>query len=145
MIDPSDSPTGHCPIHYMLDVLGDRWSLLIVRDVVFKGKSRYREFASSPERISTNILANRLSRLVQDGILTKSRDPDNASSYMYRLTEKGRDLVPLLLEMTAWSAKYDPQPEASDSLIDGAPPRLLQRLQSDREELILEIVEAIPR
>jgi len=129
----------------MLDALGDRWSLLIVRDLVFKGKSHYREFASSPEKISTNILANRLSRLVQDGILTKSRDPDNASSYVYRLTEKGRGLVPVLLEMTAWSATYDPQPGASDSLIDGAPPRLLERLQSDREALIQDILDGIPR
>ncbi|GAB5533969.1 MAG: helix-turn-helix domain-containing protein [Rubricoccaceae bacterium] len=127
-----------------MTVLGDRWSLLIVRDLVFKGKSHYREFASSPERISTNILANRLARLGEDGILTKSRDPDNASSYVYRLTEKGKALVPVLLEMTAWSATYDPQPAADDSLIDGAPPRLLDRLASDREALIQDIVGGIP-
>lgn len=131
---------GQCPISFALDTFGDRWSLLIIRDIVFKGKRHYREFASSPEKISTNILANRLAKLEAQGILTKAVDTDNASAYVYALTPKGEDLVPLLLEMTAWSSKYDAQPKMPDNIIEGAPRHLLRRLRTDRKGLIREIV-----
>ena len=140
----SKAPADQCPISFSLDTFGDRWSLLIIRDMVFKGKRHYREFADSPEKISTNILANRLAKLEASEILTKSVDPDNASSYIYRLTDKGKDLVPLLLEMTAWGTKYDPQPGVSNNIIGGAPKHLLRRMRTGRADLVREIVANVP-
>lgn len=134
-----------CPITFALDTFGDRWSLLIIRDLVFKGKRHFKEFAASPEGIATNVLASRLTKLEAEGILTKSVDPQNASSFVYRLTRKGEDLIPLLLDMAAWSSTYDPQPEAPDSIIDGAPSHLLDRLQTDRAALIQEIIDSARR
>ena len=135
------SAGGRCPIHTALDTVGDRWSLLVIRDLVFKGKSHYREFLESPEKISTNILANRLEKLDNAGVITKSIDPENASRFIYALTEKGRDLIPVLLELTAWSAKHEPQPGGTTDIIRGAPKHLLRRLRSDRDALIAEILE----
>lgn len=136
------APT-QCPISFALDLFGDRWSLLIVRDMVFKGKTHYREFMTSPEKISTNILASRLAKLETSGLVTKQVDPQNASGFVYGLTNKGKDLIPLLVEMTVWSAKYDPDSVTSDSLIDGAPRHLLRRAKREREKLITEIAEKI--
>ena len=143
MSKKSIKPEDQCPISFALEQLGDRWSLLIIRDLVFKGKTRYSEFADSPEKISTNILANRLARLEEAQIIEKSANPTNGSSYIYRLTDKGKDLIPLLLEMTAWSAQHNPQSNSPDSIIAGAPRHLLRRLRKDRAGLILEIAEAI--
>ena len=136
-------PEDQCPISFALDLFGDRWTLLIIRDLVFKGKTRYREFADSPEGISTNILANRLARLEAALVIEKSVNPQNASSYIYRLTDRGKDLIPLLLEMTVWSAKHNSQESAPDSIIDGAPRHLLRRLRNDRAAVIREIVDAV--
>src|ERR1700737_4401642 len=78
----------HCPISYALDVFGDKWTLLIVRDLMFKGKRYYREFAESEEGIATNVLADRLSRLEAEGLVTRSVDPDNARRRTYELTDE---------------------------------------------------------
>lgn len=138
------SPRDHsCPITFALDLFGDKWSLLILRDIVFKGKRNYREFLASPEKISTNILANRLKQLESDGLVDKGRDPHNQSKFVYTLTDKGRDLLPLLLEVVRWSATHNPQPDADDSIVRGAPARLLQRLDEDRDALIAEILASI--
>jgi len=132
--------SGKCPVTFALDVFGDKWSLVILRDMVFKGKRHYGEFLDSAEKISTNILANRLARLEAEGIIEKHRDTQNLSRFVYNLTDKGKDLLPLLLDMIAWSVKYDPQPGAADSVISGAPDRLLEKLHEDRAALIAEIV-----
>jgi DNA-binding HxlR family transcriptional regulator len=136
---------SQCPISFALDLFGDRWSLLIIRDVVFKKKCHFREFLTSPEKISTNILAARLAKLEANNLLIKTVDPENASGFIYRLTSKGRDLVPLLLEMTSWSAKHDPTSVLSDSVIDGAPRQLLRRLKKDRQSLLSDILKNIPK
>lgn len=142
MAAPAPTTDLQCPLSFALDMFGDRWSLLILRDIFFKQKRSYSEFLTSPEKISTNILASRLQKLETQGLLQKRRDPDKQTRFIYRPTRKAVDLLPVMLEMIAWSARYDPQDGISDSIIDGAPPRLLERLASDREALIADIVAA---
>lgn len=96
-----------CPINFALEIFGDKWTFLIVRDLMFKGKHFYGEFLLSEEGIATNILSDRLSLLESNGIVSKSSDPSHKQKIMYRLTQKGIDLVPMLVEFIMWSAKYD--------------------------------------
>lgn len=129
-----------CPIAFALDIFGDRWSLIILRDLLFKKKQYYGEFLNSAEKISTNILASRLLKLESEGLISKAQDADNLSKYIYRLTDKGKDLLPVMLDMVEWSVKYDPQPDVPDNIINGAPANLLTRWHEDREVLINEIL-----
>ena len=131
--------TNKCPITFALEMFGDKWSLIILRDIIFKGKKYYGEFLNSPERISTNILASRLLKLESEGLITKAQDPSNLSKNIYQLTVKGKDLLPVMLDMIEWSVKYNPQPGIPSSIISGAPENLLARLHKDREALINEI------
>jgi DNA-binding HxlR family transcriptional regulator len=96
-----------CPISCSLDVFGDKWSLLIIRDVMLRGKASYSEFLESEEKIATNILANRLSVLEAEGILSKQVSPANRSKFLYSLTPKGIDLLPVVIEIMDWGAKYN--------------------------------------
>ena len=96
-----------CPISCSLDVFGDKWSLLIIRDVMLRGKASYSEFLESEEKIATNILANRLSVLEAEGILSKQVSPANRSKFLYSLTPKGIDLLPIVIEIMDWGAKYN--------------------------------------
>ncbi len=98
---------------------------------MFKGKKYYGEFLNSDEKISTNILADRLEKLEANGIITKAADEDNYSKYIYALTQKGIDLIPMLLEMIAWGAKYDNKTET--------PAEFIERLNTDKDSLILEL------
>lgn len=143
MAPQTTDPTGKCPVAFGLDLFGDRWSLLIIRDIVFKGKSHYSDFARSPERISTNILANRLARLESEGILTRRSDPARQTRHIYQLTEKGEGLIPVLLEIIRWSAVHDPGNERRSHIIDGAPADLLDRLRHDREALVADLIAAM--
>ncbi|MBC8240292.1 MAG: helix-turn-helix transcriptional regulator [Alphaproteobacteria bacterium] len=106
-----------CPITFGLDTFGDRWSLLVIRDIMLQGKKTYSEFLEADEGISTNILADRLKHLETEGIIEKSRDPENYKSYLYALTEKGRDLAPIVLEIVAWSGKHDQRSCASRGIL----------------------------
>ena len=99
---------SHCAVNYGVEIFGDRWSLLIIRDIVFAGKKTYGEFLKSEERIATNVLASRLAFLEQQGILLKSPSPDGRKDF-YTLTEKGLDLIPIVLNIVLWSAQYDVQ------------------------------------
>lgn len=103
---PKKSPDmrSPCPIANALDILGDKWTLLVIRDL-FGGKSTYGEFQSSPESIPTNILANRLKRLAGHGLIDKTPYQQRPVRYAYQLTDKGRSLGPLLKEMTQWGLK----------------------------------------
>lgn len=123
-------PRSHCPVAYALDMFGDSWSLLVMRDLIFNGKQRYRELLDSEEGIATNVLADRLSRLEQLGIISKGRDPGDRRQVLYAPTPKGLDLIPLMLEMIQWSAKHDPA--------TAAPQAFLRRLKKDRAGLIAE-------
>ncbi len=95
-----------CPISYSLDVWGDKWSLLIVRDLMFGKQCTYGDFLKSKEKIATNILATRLQTLEENGIITKSDHPDSKAKVLYKLTQKGIDLVPIMVEMQLWADKY---------------------------------------
>ncbi len=100
-----------CPISMSLDIWGDKWTLLIVRDLMFEGKRTYGEFLSSEEGIATNILASRLKRLKDAGIITARTNPKNRSSEIYALSEKGIDLLPVLIETHLWAERYLPVSE----------------------------------
>ncbi|UCI06497.1 winged helix-turn-helix transcriptional regulator [Mesorhizobium sp. B1-1-8] len=102
-----------CPVNLSLELLGDRWTLLIIRDLVFAGKKHFREFLQSDEGISSRTLAERLQTLVDEGILTRSDDPSHGLKAIYRLTEAGIDLLPVLATLGAWGSKYR---EADDDL-----------------------------
>lgn len=123
---------SHCPINYAQEFFGDKWSLLVIRDLILFGKKYYGEFLNSDEKISTNILANRLAKLEADGFITKSIDTENHSKKVYALTQKAIDLLPMLLEMIAWSAKYDEETEA--------PNEFITRLKEDKKQLIDELL-----
>jgi len=100
-----------CPISCSLDIWGDKWSLLIIRDLMFAKKCRYSDFLKSSEGIATNILATRLQTLEENKIIEKSEDPENKAKGLYKLTPKGIDLLPILIEIDLWSEKYFPIPE----------------------------------
>lgn len=120
-----------CPIDYALGIFGDRWTLLIVRDLLFSGKRHFREFLDSPEGIATNILADRLKKLEAWGLVTRAADAESARQVIYRLTDKGLDLTPALLEIIRWSARHD-----ADT---GAPAAFVRRIEKDRDGLAAEI------
>ena len=120
-----------CPISFALDLIGDRWSLLVLRDIMLWDKQYYDEFAASDEGISTNILADRLKHLEADGFITRHQDEDNRRRYIYRPTEKAMDLLPMILEMVLWSANYD-----SDT---AAPPEVINTITGDRDGFITGI------
>lgn len=126
---------SHCPINFAQEIFGDKWSLLIIRDLMFKGKKHYSEFLSSDEKISTNILANRLEKLEANGLITKAIDNENNSKNIYALTQKGIDLLPMLLEMIAWSTKHDDE--------TGTPAEFIQKLEKDKESLIRELIAGL--
>lgn len=101
-----------CPINFGLEIFGDQWSLLIVRDIAFNSKVTYGEFLTSTEGISTNILATRLKNLVAAGIVKKNQSSgEDKRVIYYSLTQKGRNLAPLLVECILWGAKYGTQNE----------------------------------
>lgn len=95
-----------CPINLSLELLGDRWTLLIIRDLVFAGKKHFREFLQSDEGISSRTLSERLQTLQDEGILTRSDDPTHGLKTVYRLTEAGIDLLPVLAALGAWGSKH---------------------------------------
>ena len=94
-----------CPISYALDLVGDKWTLLILRDMIFAGKSSYREFLQSDEKIATNILADRLNALTDNGFVIKSVSPENKSKFIYTLTDKAISLLPVIIELSIWGSK----------------------------------------
>ena len=100
---------SHCPVNSALEVVGDPWSLLVVRDIVFYGKHTYGEFLASEERITTSVLADRLARLVSNGILAKQRSPADGRRELYSLTDAGFALIPVLVELANWGVKHDPE------------------------------------
>lgn len=104
----TDQPRSGCPVSLGLDIFGDRWTLLIIRDLMFGGKRHYREMLHSAEHISSNILADRLQMLVAQGVISRAGDPSHAQKVVYSLTEKGIALLPIILEISRWSYQYRP-------------------------------------
>jgi DNA-binding HxlR family transcriptional regulator len=105
----SDVSRSACAISKALEVIGDRWSLLILRDLMFTQKRSYSELQASEEKIATNILASRLAMLEANGIVIKSTDPENRRRVLYHLTMKGIDLLPVIMELKEWMKKYNPE------------------------------------
>jgi DNA-binding HxlR family transcriptional regulator len=105
---PGPAERSECPISCALDLLGDRWTLLVLRDVLFSEKSLFNELLDSPESISSNTLSDRLKRLEQYGILIKEPYQERPLRHRYVPTERGRDLIPLLVEAVRWGAKHVP-------------------------------------
>jgi DNA-binding HxlR family transcriptional regulator len=98
-----------CPINLTLEVVGDKWSLLVIRDMIFGNRRHFRELLTkSEEGIASNILADRLKRLVEQGIVSKADDPSHKQKAIYSLTEKGVELLPILAQMSVWGRKYLP-------------------------------------
>ena len=120
-----------CPIAFALDTFGDRWSLIIIRDMALRGYQTYSQFLESKERIATNVLADRLLELEALGVVRKSRDPQDGRRHLYQLTQKGIDLIPVLLEMIRWSAHYD------DNTI--VRPEILARIEKDRDGFVADL------
>lgn len=100
-------PRSDCPISFALDFLGDKWSLLVIRDLVFEEKRFYKEFLKSKEGIATNVLSDRLKRLENAGIIHSKVYEQLKTQKEYALTEKGKDLIPILVEVILWSAKHE--------------------------------------
>jgi DNA-binding HxlR family transcriptional regulator len=98
-----------CPICHSLDVFGDKWTLLILRDMLIRNKRHYREFLASSEGIATNILADRLKSMLEQGLVTKAEDPDNGAQGIYSPTAKGEALRPVLQAMAEWALRHGPQ------------------------------------
>jgi DNA-binding HxlR family transcriptional regulator len=103
-----DTPRSDCPIANSLDVIGDRWTLVVIRDLMFSDKRRYNELLSSSEGITTNILAERLKRLERAGIVDKRAYQDNPPRYEYSLSAKGEDLRDVLIALVRWGGKHAP-------------------------------------
>lgn len=119
-----------CPLNTTLEVLGDRWSLLIVRDLMFKGRTTYKDFLAGGEGIATNVLADRLRRLEAEGLIEKGRDAADARRLIYRLAAKGLALAPVLVEMIVWGARhYD----------TAAPPATIREMTEHRERFLADI------
>ena len=104
---PSPKWRSPCPLNASVEMLGDRWSLLIIRDMMVRGSRTYKEFLESWEGIATNILADRLRKLEAHGIITTERDPSDRRRLNYLLTDKGIDLAPVLTEMVLWAAAHE--------------------------------------
>lgn len=122
---------SHCPVNYALEHFGDKWSLLIIRDLMFKGKRHYNEFFESEEKVSTSVLGDRLKSLEDSGIIVKGQDEVKRSRIKYSLTEKGIALLPVMVDMILWSGTFDNQTAAGKDFLDKA--------KMKREVLISEI------
>jgi len=126
---------SHCPINYTLEHFGDKWSFLILRDLMFKGKRHYNEFLEAGERVSTSVLGDRLKKLEEAGIITKREDTVKKSRILYSLTQKGIDLLPVLLEMIIWGGENDEGTEVPQEFMDQA--------RSNKELLLKQIRDAL--
>ncbi|MCR2764922.1 helix-turn-helix transcriptional regulator [Microbacterium sp. zg.B48] len=126
---------SECPINFTLELLGDPWSLLVVRDIVYFGKRTFGEFLSSTEGMARNILSARLTRLQERGILQSAVHPTDGRKEVYTLTETGVGLVPLLLAAADWGAEHAPSTDA--------PPWWIELVRERRDELTQLISEAV--
>jgi DNA-binding HxlR family transcriptional regulator len=118
-----------CPLNASVEMLGDRWSLLILRDMMLRGYETFNEFLHSDEKIATNILADRLRRLESYGIISSQQDPSDGRKLIYSLTAKGIDLAPVLTEMVLWAARHEET---------GNQP-LVRQMRTAKEQLLAEV------
>ncbi len=116
----SSKKRSDCPINTSLELWGDKWSLLIIRDLMFKKQCTYGDFLKSKEKIATNILASRLLILEENDLIIKLDHPESKAKVLYQLTEKGIELFPVLVEISLWAEKYYEIPEERKSLLEKA-------------------------
>jgi DNA-binding HxlR family transcriptional regulator len=126
----STEPRSYCPINLSLEIFGDTWTLLVLRDMMFGGKRHFRELLQSDEGISSNILADRLARLVEHGLLTKADDPTHKQKAIYSLTEKAIALLPVIVQIGAWGSRWVPD---------------AKKLDAPSRKFLRELQEACPR
>jgi len=119
-----------CPVSISLEEIGDRWSLLIIRDLMVRGYHTFKQFQESGEGIATNVLADRLKRLQTSGIIGIESDPLDGRRTNYRLTEKGIDLAPVVLELLIWGARHEKT---------GAPCEVIAHMAQNREQVLAEV------
>ena len=122
---------SNCPIAVALDFIGDKWTLVVLRDLIMARKRYFQELLAGDEGIATNILTSRLKRLEAGGLVTRRADPAQARRRIYEPTEKALDLLPVLIELMRWSTKHDPK--------SAAPARFVRRLAEDREGFIADL------
>jgi DNA-binding HxlR family transcriptional regulator len=122
---------SHCPISYALEFIGDKWTLLVLRDLIMRRKQYFQDFLEAEEKIASNILTSRLRLLERAGLVTRGADPKHARRVIYTPTEKAFDLLPVMLEIVRWSAKHDAKTLA--------PPPFVARIATDRDGFIAEI------
>jgi DNA-binding HxlR family transcriptional regulator len=127
---PTSKRRSGCPVGISLDIVGDRWSLLIVRDLMVRGLRTFKDFREAGEGIATNILADRLKKLEAAGVIVARSEPADARRAHYRLTEKGIDLAPVLMDLLLWGARYENT---------STPRELVAQLQGDREGFLAEV------
>jgi DNA-binding HxlR family transcriptional regulator len=120
---------SECPLNASVEMLGDRWSLLIIRDMMLRGFRSYKEFMDCYEGIATNILADRLRKLVANGIIAAQPDPKDGRKLIYLLTAKGIDLAPVLTEMVLWAARHENTGNQA----------LIQQMRKDKNKVIEEV------
>ncbi|MEP6644580.1 MAG: helix-turn-helix domain-containing protein [Acidobacteriaceae bacterium] len=128
---PKPKRRSECPLNASVEMLGDRWSLLIIRDMMLRGFRSYKEFMECYEGIATNILADRLRRLIANGIIAAEPDPFDGRKLNYLLTAKGIDLAPVLTEMVLWAAAHENT---------GNQP-LVRQMRKDKEKVISDVKE----
>jgi DNA-binding HxlR family transcriptional regulator len=129
-----DGHRSGCPINLALEVLGDKWTLLILRDMIFSGKRHFRELLRSQEGIASNILADRLRMLVAEGFLTRANDPSHKQKAIYSLTDKAIELVPVLAHIGAWGRRHLPASEELSiraELLEAGGPALWTRFMKE--------------
>lgn len=132
-----------CPVRYAAGIFGDKWCFLLLRDVLLFGKRTYSDFLESPEGISTNILADRLSRLEAAEMLDRQTDPRKGSRVCYFPTRKCRDVLPTMISMMVWSTQYDEYTEAPDSFsksFQNDPSGTVARYEADIDRVDAEIL-----
>lgn len=129
---------SECPISLSLELFGDKWSLLIIRDLIFKGFHFYNEFLESGEGIATNVLSDRLKKLELNEFITSEKYEYLKTKKLYKLTEKGIGLIPILLEMIAWGFSNDETLIIPDDKIG-----IVDRIWNDKESLLKEIIDSV--
>jgi DNA-binding HxlR family transcriptional regulator len=126
---PSPKRRSGCPLNASVEILGDHWSLLIIRDMMLRGFRTYKEFLESYEGIATNILADRLRKLMAHGIITTEQDLSDGRKLIYLLTAKGIDLAPVLTEMVLWAAGHE----------DTGNQALVRLMHNDKEQFLAQV------
>jgi DNA-binding HxlR family transcriptional regulator len=127
---------SYCPVNLALEVFGDKWSLLIVRDLLLAGKSSFRELLCSEEKIATNILQDRLEKLEQEGIIVKVQDENHKQKSNIILTKKGIDLLPILVLISEWGLKHTPVDDEHRAFARKTMPRTDEKMKKIRALLL---------